>query len=121
MFQGGNEQDGVKVCKEAHCLIEEAKHKITRCPERLYKVTGYVPIGIQKRNPIWEAQDFSSEEVSGFQKSRRFLKNEERRKSTTRSSDGEGKAHVINRLLGAGNVILAEEWMLLNCGVGEDS
>ena len=50
-------------------------------------------IGIQKRNPIWEAQDFSSEEVLAFQKRGWFLKNEEWRKSTARNSDGEGKAH----------------------------
>ena len=55
-----------------------------------------------------------------FQKRGRFLKNEEWRKSAARNSDGEGKAHIINHLLQAGNFILTEELMLLNCGVGED-
>ena len=31
------------------------------------------------------------------------------------------KGKLINHLLRAGNFILAEELMLLNCGVGEDS
>ena len=92
-------------------------HKVPKTPIQGYWVSAH---GHTEEEPHLGTQDFSSEEVSGFQKRGRFLKNEEWRKSAARNSDGEGKAHIINHLLQAGNFILTEELMLLNCGVGED-
>lgn len=65
--------------------------------------------GIQRRYPVWEAQDLSTEEMSGLQKRRWFLQAEECKKSTASpgNRDGEGEAHIINHLLWAGNFIFA--------------